>query len=112
MLGIDGISDFNALYSRRQDEQVQLYAFDILSLDGDDLRTLPLPTSPVNSRVAPTASSSRRSSMARSAMTCSGRRATLGLRAWCRSGPYRAGRSKDWVRVKNRKHPAARLGRC
>ena len=42
MLGDDGIADFNALHSRRQDEQVQLYAFDILALDSEDLRKLPL----------------------------------------------------------------------
>ena len=42
LLGVDGISDFNALHSRRHDDEVQLYAFDILALDGDDLRKLPL----------------------------------------------------------------------
>jgi ATP-dependent DNA ligase len=30
ILGVDGIPDFNALHSRRQDDQVQLYAFDII----------------------------------------------------------------------------------
>jgi bifunctional non-homologous end joining protein LigD len=30
LLGVDGISDFNGLHSRRHDDQVQLYAFDIL----------------------------------------------------------------------------------
>ena len=39
---VDGIADFNALHSRRHDEQVQLYVFDILALDGEDLRSLPL----------------------------------------------------------------------
>ena len=38
--GVDGISDFNALHSRRHDEEVQLYAFDRLALDGEDLRGL------------------------------------------------------------------------
>ena len=42
VLGVDGIPDFNALHSRRQDDQVQLYAFDIMALDGEDLRQLPL----------------------------------------------------------------------
>ena len=42
VLGVDGISDFNALHSRKHDEEVQLYAFDVLALDGDDLRALPL----------------------------------------------------------------------
>jgi ATP-dependent DNA ligase len=44
MLGLDGIADFSALHSRRHDEAVQLYAFDILALDGEDLRSLPLST--------------------------------------------------------------------
>ena len=42
MLGVDGISDFNALHSRRHDHEVQLYAFDCLAYDGDDLSRLPL----------------------------------------------------------------------
>jgi hypothetical protein len=42
VLGVDGVSDFDALYSRQHDEEVQLYAFDILALDGDDLQALPL----------------------------------------------------------------------
>jgi ATP-dependent DNA ligase len=41
VLGVDGIADFGALYSRRCDDQVQLYAFDVLAADGDDLRKLP-----------------------------------------------------------------------
>ena len=42
LLGDDGVSDFNGLHSRRHNDQIKLYAFDILALDGDDLRTLPL----------------------------------------------------------------------
>jgi hypothetical protein len=42
ILGVDGISDFNALHSGEHNDEVQLYAFDILALDGDDLRSLPL----------------------------------------------------------------------
>jgi ATP-dependent DNA ligase len=41
-LNVDGSSDFEALHSRKHDHEVQLYAFDILALDGDDLRGLPL----------------------------------------------------------------------
>jgi bifunctional non-homologous end joining protein LigD len=40
ILGVDGIPDFNALHSRKHDEEVQLYAFDIPTLDGKDLRPL------------------------------------------------------------------------
>jgi ATP-dependent DNA ligase len=42
VLGVDGVSDFDALYSQQHDEQVQLYAFDVLAVDGEDLRHLPL----------------------------------------------------------------------
>jgi bifunctional non-homologous end joining protein LigD len=42
VLGVDGISDLNALHSGKHNDEVQLYAFDILALDGDDLRPLPL----------------------------------------------------------------------
>jgi ATP-dependent DNA ligase len=42
ILGVDGISDFDALHSGKHNEEVQLCAFDVLALDGDDLRHLPL----------------------------------------------------------------------
>jgi bifunctional non-homologous end joining protein LigD len=42
LLGVDGVSDFDGLHSRQNDAEVQLYAFDCLALDGDDLRKLPL----------------------------------------------------------------------
>jgi ATP-dependent DNA ligase len=40
--GVDGISDFDGLYGGKQNHEVQLYAFDILALSGDDLQKLPL----------------------------------------------------------------------
>ena len=45
ILGVDGISDFNALHSGKHDEEVQFCAFDILAEGGDDLRRLPRFTS-------------------------------------------------------------------
>jgi bifunctional non-homologous end joining protein LigD len=42
LLGVDGVSDFDGLHSRQHDDAVQLYAFDILVADGDDLRKLAL----------------------------------------------------------------------
>jgi ATP-dependent DNA ligase len=35
ILGVDGVSDFNALHSGKHNEEVQLCAFDLLALDGD-----------------------------------------------------------------------------
>jgi bifunctional non-homologous end joining protein LigD len=42
LLGADGISDFNGLHSRKHDDEVTFYAFDMLVSDGDDIRKLPL----------------------------------------------------------------------
>ncbi|MCJ9729539.1 hypothetical protein [Bradyrhizobium sp. PRIMUS42] len=42
ILGVDGVSDFNALHSRKHDHEAQLYAFDILAMGGDDVGALPL----------------------------------------------------------------------
>src|SRR6266404_7917941 len=42
VLGVDGMSDFQALHSRKHDHEAQFYAFDILAGDGADYRPLPL----------------------------------------------------------------------
>jgi hypothetical protein len=42
VLGVDRISNFDDLHSRQYDEEVQLYALDILAYEGDDLTRLPL----------------------------------------------------------------------
>jgi ATP-dependent DNA ligase len=42
ILGVDGVSDFNALHSGKRNDEVQLCAFDILVEGDDDLRKLPL----------------------------------------------------------------------
>jgi bifunctional non-homologous end joining protein LigD len=42
LLGVDGRSDFNGLHSRKHDDEVQFYAFDMLMSDGNDLPKLPL----------------------------------------------------------------------
>jgi bifunctional non-homologous end joining protein LigD len=42
ILGVNGDSDFNALHSGKHNDEVQLVAFDLLAMEGDDLRNLPL----------------------------------------------------------------------
>ena len=109
--GIDGVSDFNALHSHRHDDEVQLYAFDILALDGEDLRGLPLSMSKTNlARLL-----SRRPDGILAADFEQGEIGPDLFRAACDMGleglvskhrerPYQGGRSKFWVKVKNRKH--------
>src|ERR1700740_1934498 len=113
VLGVDGVSDFNALHSRQHDEEVQLYAFDILALDGEDLRGLPLTLRKTNLArllarrpdgifVAPFEQGEIGPDLFRAACGM-GLEGMVSKRA---DRPYRAGRSPDWVKVKNRKHPA------
>jgi bifunctional non-homologous end joining protein LigD len=42
ILAVDGVSDFNALHSGKRNAEVRFCAFDVLAMDGDDLRGLPL----------------------------------------------------------------------
>jgi bifunctional non-homologous end joining protein LigD len=113
LLGVDGVSDFNGLHSRHHDEEVQLYAFDVLALGGDDLRKLPLSLRKTNLArllarrpdgifVAPFEEGEIGPDLFRAACTFG----LEGLVSKRRDRPYRAGRSPDWVKMKNRKHPS------
>ena len=91
---------------------MQLYAFDILALDGEDLRALPLSlrkTSlaqllrgrPDGIFVAPFEQGEIGPDLFRAACNMD----LEGMVSKRADRPYRAGRSKDWVK-KNRLHPA------
>ncbi|WP_283810982.1 hypothetical protein [Bradyrhizobium zhanjiangense] len=110
ILGVDGISDFNALHSRKHDHEVQLYAFDILAMGGNDLRSLPrkvnldqlLARRPDGITVAPF----ERGEIGPDLFRAACRMGLEGLVSKHRDRPYRGGRQKFWVKVKNRSHPA------
>lgn len=113
LLGVDGVSDFNGLHSRKYNDEVQLYAFDVLALGGDDLRKLPLSIRKSNRArllarrpdgifVAPFESGEIGSDLFRAAC----RFGLEGLVSKRRDSVYRSGRSPSWVKVKNRSHPA------
>lgn len=42
VLDVQGISDFDALHSNKHNDEAQLYAFDLISMGGEDLRDEPL----------------------------------------------------------------------
>jgi bifunctional non-homologous end joining protein LigD len=106
ILGVDGVADFNALHSGKHNEEVQLFAFDILALDGDDLRRMPLSIRKTNLarilRGRPDDVFAAPFQQATSPPTYSARLATWGSR---KDRPYEAGRSKHWIK-ENRTHPA------
>ena len=89
ILGVDGRSDFNALHSSKQNGEVQLCAFDVLAIGGEDLRRCPSRCARRTLSGCCAAGrmefSSIRLRSARSARTCSARPATWGWKAWCQS---------------------------
>jgi bifunctional non-homologous end joining protein LigD len=108
VLGVNGVSDFEALYSHKHDNEAQFYAFDVLAMDGEDLRQLPL--------------SMRKASLARllrgrpdGIFVAPFEQGEIGpdlFRAACGMGleglvskhrdrAYRGGRCPHWVKVKN-----------
>ncbi len=113
LLGVDGVSDFNTLHSRRHDDEVQLYAFDILALGGEDLRKLPLALRKTNlARLLARrpegifVSDFEQGEIGPDLFRAACNFGLEGLVSKRRDRPYRAGRSPDWIKVKNRKHPA------
>ena len=113
LLGVDGVSDFNGLHSRKHDAEVEFYAFDMLVSDGDDLRKLPLSMRKTNLarllarrvdgiHLAPFEQGEIGPDLFRHACLMG----LEGLVSKHRESPYRGGRFDRWVKVKNRQHPA------
>jgi len=96
-----------------QNAEVQLCAFDILAIDGDDMRELPLSMRKANLArllrgrpdgifINPFEVGAIGPDLFRAACNMG----LEGLVSKRRDRPYRAGRSKHWLKVKNRTHPA------
>ncbi len=107
LLGVDGVSDFNTLHSRRHDDEVQLYAFDILALGGEDLRKLPLALRKTNlARLLARrpegifVSDFEQGEIGPDLFRAACNFGLEGLVSKRRDRPYRAGRSPDWIKSK------------
>jgi bifunctional non-homologous end joining protein LigD len=110
--GPDGVAVFDALHRRGTVSQAMLYAFDLLELDGEDLRALALVDR--KKRLARLLAR-RRVGIVLSAHTADDR-ATIFLQARRMglegivskklSAPYRSGPCRDWIKVKNPDSPA------
>jgi bifunctional non-homologous end joining protein LigD len=113
LLGVDGVSDFDGLHSRKFDNEVQLYAFDALMLDGEDLRKLPLSMRKTNlDRMLARrpegifVSDFEQGEIGPDLFRKACEFGLEGLVSKHRERAYRAGTSPNWVKVKNPKHPA------
>jgi bifunctional non-homologous end joining protein LigD len=110
--GSDGVAIFDALHRRGTVTEAMMYAFDLLELDGQDLRALPLVDR--KKRLARLLSG-RRLGIVLSDHTdedgallfVHARRMGLeGIVSKRLSAPYRSGRSRDWIKIKNPNSPA------
>jgi ATP-dependent DNA ligase len=109
--GKDGLPSFEELHSRAYDDQVFLYAFDLLELDGVDYRELPL-----EERKAKLAKLLARTKGMHFVDHVEGDGATVfehacklgleGIVSKRRDLPYQSGRSKAWLKIKNPTSPA------
>jgi bifunctional non-homologous end joining protein LigD len=113
ILGVDGIADFNALHSGKQNDEVQFCAFDVLAIDGEDVRDLPLSMRKTNLErllrgrsdgifINPFEIGAIGPDLFRAACDMG----LEGLVSKRSDRPYRGGRSPHWIKVKNRQHHA------
>lgn len=112
VLDVEGISDFDALHSNKHNDEAQLYAFDVVMIGGEDLREEPLLKRKgqleklLRGRaqgifVAPF----ERGEIGPQLFTAACRMRLEGIVSKHQQRRYRA-RTCDWIKVKNRSHPA------
>ena len=110
--GTDGVADFARLHSRAYEDEVTMFGFDLLELNGEDLRAEPLDKRKAGLEKL----ISRKQADIRFTEHLT-RDGDLMFRAACKMGlegivskrrdaPYRPGRCKSWVKIKNPTSPA------
>ena len=97
----------------QHDDEVQLYAFDVLAMDGEDLRRLPLTMrKPHLARLLARrpdgifAAPFEQGEIGPDLFGAACRMGLEGLVSKHRDRAYRGGRCAHWIEIKNRKHPA------
>jgi bifunctional non-homologous end joining protein LigD len=109
-----GLPVFERLRGRRDDRRAFLYAFDLIELDGEDLRH-----EPIERRKAALAKLIRRAKTGLVLNEHIDEPGDIVFRHACAMGlegivskrlgsPYRSGRSRHWIKSKNPKHPAVK----
>jgi bifunctional non-homologous end joining protein LigD len=106
--GDDGVPSFDRIRYRRHDGSVFLYAFDLIELNGDDLRREPLEVRKATlvSVLAKTSAGLRLNEHlehedAAIVFRHACKMGLEGIVSKRRDSPYRSGRSPDWLKMKN-----------
>jgi bifunctional non-homologous end joining protein LigD len=109
----DGISDFNALHGRKRNAEVRLYAFDLLSDDGVDMRDETLHIRKLwlgkllkRSGDGIIYNEHEAGAIGPRLFEQACKMGLEGIVSKHRERGYRAGRSPHWIKVKNPKSPA------
>ena len=110
--GPDGVAIFDALHRRGTVSEAMLYAFDLLELDGEDLRGMPLGDR--KKRLARLLGGRRLGIVLsdhtdEDGATIFRQACVMGLEGIVSkrlTGPYRSGPSRDWIKIKNPDSPA------
>jgi bifunctional non-homologous end joining protein LigD len=110
----NGVTSFNRVRYRHNDETIFLYAFDLIELNGDDLRRDPLEGRKATLEVilAKAGAGIRfNEHMEGDGETVFRHACNLGLEGIVskrKDSPYRSGRSPDWLKMKNADAPAVK----
>jgi bifunctional non-homologous end joining protein LigD len=101
----NGVASFDLIRHRRHDDDVFLYAFDLIELNGDDLRRDPLQVRKATlTSILAKASPGIREHMEGDGPTVFARACKMGLEGIVskrKDSAYRSGRSPDWLKMKN-----------
>src|SRR5256885_3887686 len=109
-----GVASFDLIRHHRTDERVFLYAFDLIELNGDDLRRDPLEVrkATLRSMLAKAGLGLRfNEHLEGDGPTVFAHACKMGLEGIVskrKDSPYRSGRSPDWLKMKNPAHPAVK----
>jgi len=110
--GDDGIAIFDELHSKANDHAVFLYAFDLLELEGDDLRRSPLEDrkrrlqSLLGRKRSRIVYNDHLKSDGEAFFTHACKLGCEGIVSKRRDLSYRSGRAKGWLKIKNPNSPA------
>jgi bifunctional non-homologous end joining protein LigD len=113
VLGPDGISDFEALHSRKRNEDARLYAFDLLMDDGVDMRdeTLQVRKHWLGKLLKRSGdgilyNDHEAGAIGPALFKQACKMGLEGIVSKLRESGYNAGPCRDWIKVKNPKSPA------
>jgi bifunctional non-homologous end joining protein LigD len=110
----NGVASFDLVRRHRANERIFLYAFDLIELNGDDLRRDPLEGRKITLEMILTRAGSGirfNEHMEGDGETVFRHACKLGLEgivSKLKDSPYRSGRSRDWLKMKNPNAPAVK----